>query len=87
MALNLNKSKVFPVPAQLIAYGERLGLKRAEAEAILLRIDVAFDSVAQRLGADERYKADDLLARIQGEIRRTGPLPVVRAKRPAVPHP
>jgi serine/threonine-protein kinase HipA len=87
MALNLNKSKVFPVPEQLIAYGERLGLKRVEADAILSRIDAAFDTVAERLGEDDRYKADDLLARIRGEIRRTGPIPVARAKRPAVPHP
>lgn len=83
MALNLNKSKVFPVPGQLIAYGERLGLKRAEAEAILLRIDQAFDTVAERLGQDDRYKADDLLARIRDVIRRTGAIPVARAKRPA----
>jgi serine/threonine-protein kinase HipA len=83
MALNLNKSKVFPVPAQLIAYGERLGLKRAEAEAILLRIDQAFDTVAERLGQDDRYKADDLLTRIRDVIRRTGAIPVARAKRPA----
>ena len=87
MALNLNKSKVFPVPEQLIAYGERLGLRRAEAEAILLRIDAAFDTVADRLGEDDRYKADDLLARIRSEIRRTGAIPVARAKRPAVRHP
>lgn len=83
MALNLNKSKVFPVPGQLIAYGERLGLKRAEAEAILLRIDQAFDTVAERLGQDDRYKADDLLVRIRDVIRRTGAIPVARAKRPA----
>jgi serine/threonine-protein kinase HipA len=83
MALNLNKSKVFPVPGQLIAYGERLGLKRAEAEAILLRIDRAFDTVAERLSQDGRYKADDLLARIREVIRRTGAIPVARAKRPA----
>jgi serine/threonine-protein kinase HipA len=83
MALNLNKSKVFPVPGQLIAYGERLGLKRAEAQATLLRIDQAFDTVAQRLGQDDRYKADDLLARIRDVIRRTGAIPVARAKRPA----
>jgi len=83
MALNLNKSKVFPVPGQLIAYGERLGLKRAEAEAILLRIDQAFDTVAERLSQDDRYKADDLLTRIRDVIRRTGAIPVARAKRPA----
>ncbi|SOE64780.1 serine/threonine-protein kinase HipA [Burkholderia sp. D7] len=83
MALNLNKSKVFPVPGQLIAYGERLGLKRAEAQAILLRIDQAFDIVAERLSQDDRYKADDLLTRIQEVIRRTGAIPVARAKRPA----
>ncbi|MFK4440906.1 serine/threonine-protein kinase HipA [Caballeronia udeis] len=83
MALNLNKSKVFPVPGQLIAYGERLGLKRAEAQAILLRIDQAFDTVAERLSQDDRYKADDLLTRIQEVIRRTGAIPVARAKRPA----
>ena len=83
MALNLNKSKVFPVPGQLIAYGERLGLKRAEAQAILLRIDQAFDTVAERLSQDDRYKADDLLARIRDVIRRTGAIPVARAKRPA----
>jgi serine/threonine-protein kinase HipA len=73
MALNLNKSKVFPVPGQLIAYGERLGLKRAEAEAIL----------SERLSHDARYKADDLLERIRDVIRRTGAIPVARAKRPA----
>jgi serine/threonine-protein kinase HipA len=83
MALNLNKSKVFPVPGQLVAYGERLGLKRAEAEAILLRIDQAFDTVAERLSQDDRYKADDLLTRIRDVIRRTGAIPVARAKRPA----
>jgi serine/threonine-protein kinase HipA len=83
MALNLNKSKVFPVPGQLIAYGERLGLKRAEAEAILLRIDQAFETVAERLSQDGRYKADDLLERIRDVIRRTGAIPVARAKRPA----
>jgi len=83
MALNLNKSKVFPVPGQLIAYGERLGLKRAEAQAILLRIDQAFDTIADRLSQDDRYKADDLLTRIQEVIRRTGAIPVARAKRPA----
>ncbi|WP_174363087.1 HipA domain-containing protein [uncultured Caballeronia sp.] len=83
MALNLNKSKVFPVPEQLLAYGERLGLKRGEAEAVLLRIDTAFDAVADHLAADERYLADDLLSRIRGEVRRTGPLPVTNPKRPA----
>jgi serine/threonine-protein kinase HipA len=83
MALNLNKSKIFPVPGQLIAYGERLGLKRAEAEAILLRIDQAFETVAERLSQDDRYKADDLLERIREVIRRTGAIPVARAKRPA----
>jgi serine/threonine-protein kinase HipA len=83
MALNLNKSKVFPVPGQLIAYGERLGLKRAEAEAILLRIDQAFETVAERLSHDDRYKADDLLTQIRDVIRRTGAIPVARAKRPA----
>ena len=83
MALNLNKSKVFPVPGQLIAYGERLGLKRAEAEAILLRIDDAFETVAERLSQDDRYKVDDLLERIRDVIRRTGAIPVARAKRPA----
>jgi serine/threonine-protein kinase HipA len=83
MALNLNKSKVFPVPGQLVAYGERLGLKRAEAEAILLRIDQAFNRVFEQLGEDERYKSDDLLTRIQDVIRRTGAIPVARAKRPA----
>lgn len=82
MALNLNKSKVFPVPAQLVAYGERLGLKAAEAQAVLLRIDAAFERVVNRLTADERYQ-DDLLARIHGEVRRTGPLPVTKPKRPA----
>jgi serine/threonine-protein kinase HipA len=86
MALNLNKSKVFPVPAQLVAYGERLGLKRAEAEAVLLRIDAAFNAVIERLTEDSRYQADDLIGRIQGEIRRVGPLPVTRAKRPVVGH-
>ena len=83
MALNLNKSKVFPVPEQLAAYGERLGLKRGEAEAVLLRIDTAFDAVADHLAADERYQADDLLSRIRGEVRRTGPLPFTTPKRPA----
>ncbi|KQR87290.1 hypothetical protein ASG35_24635 [Burkholderia sp. Leaf177] len=83
MALNLNKSKVFPVPEQLVAYGERLGLKRGEAEAVLLRIDAAFDAVADQLSADARYQADDLLSRIRGEVRRTGPLPVTKPKRPA----
>jgi serine/threonine-protein kinase HipA len=82
MALNLNKSKVFPVPAQLVAYGERLGLKRGEAEAVLSRIDVAFNAVASRLAADPRYLADDLLSRIRGEVRRTGPLPTTKPKRP-----
>jgi serine/threonine-protein kinase HipA len=83
MALNLNKSKVFPVPEQLVAYGERLGLKRGEAEAVLLRIDAAFDAVTSRLSSDPRYQADDLLSRIRGEVRRTGPLPVTKPKRPA----
>ncbi|AME24802.1 MAG: type II toxin-antitoxin system HipA family toxin [Pseudomonadota bacterium] len=83
MALNLNKSKVFPVPEQLVAYGERLGLKRGEAEAVLLRIDTAFDAVADHLAADERYRADDLLSRIRGEVRRTGPLPFTNPRRPA----
>lgn len=83
MALNLNKSKVFPVPEELVAYGERLGLKRGEAEAVLLRIDTAFDAVADHLAADERYRADDLLSRIRGEVRRTGPLPFTNPRRPA----
>jgi serine/threonine-protein kinase HipA len=83
MALNLNKSKVFPVPEQLVAYGERLGLKRGEAEAVLLRIDTAFDAVADHLAADERYRADDLLSRIRGEVRRTGPLLFTNPRRPA----
>lgn len=71
------------MPGQLIAYGERLGLKRAEAEAILLRIDQAFDTVSERLSHDDRYKADDLLERIREVIRRTGPIPVAHVKRPA----
>lgn len=86
MALNLNKSKVFPLPDELVAYGERVGLKRIDSEAIMARISSAFDTVANRLGDDPRYQADDLLARIRAAVRRTEPRVVGRVRRPGLRH-
>jgi serine/threonine-protein kinase HipA len=84
MALKLNKSKVFPVPEELIAYGERMGLKRAESEAIMARINNAFDTVTHRLEQDPRYRADDLVARIRGAVRHSGIKAVGRLRRPGL---
>jgi serine/threonine-protein kinase HipA len=84
MALKLNKSKVFPVPEELIAYGERMGLKRAESEAIMARISEAFDTVTQHFEQDARYKTDDLLDRIRAAVRRSGIEVVGRLRRPGL---
>jgi serine/threonine-protein kinase HipA len=86
MALNLNKSKVFPLPEELVAYGERMGLKRTDTEAVMARIGDVFDAVADRLGQDKRYQADDLLARIRAAVRRTEPRVIGRARRPGLRH-
>jgi serine/threonine-protein kinase HipA len=84
MALKLNKSKVFPVPDELIAYGERMGLKRAESEAIMAGISEAFDTVTQRFEQDARFKTDDLLDRIRAAVRRSGIHAVGRLRRPGL---
>jgi len=84
MALKLNKSKVFPVPEELLVYGERMGLKRAESEAIMARINGAFDTVMHRFGQDPRYQADDLLDRIRAAVRHSGIKAVGRLRRPGL---
>ncbi|MPW21512.1 type II toxin-antitoxin system HipA family toxin [Paraburkholderia sp. CNPSo 3157] len=80
MALNLSRSKTFPVLDALIAYGARLGLHADESEAILTRLRQAYETVAGRFAEDRRYQADDLLRNIRHAIEREGVRPVSRPK-------
>jgi serine/threonine-protein kinase HipA len=84
MALKLSKSKVFPVSEEHLAYGERMGLKRAETEAIMARISSAFDTVVQHFEQDKRYQSDELLAQIRAAVRRDGIRAVGRVRRPVL---
>ena len=68
LALKLNKSKTFPIRANLLAYGVRLGLSHDQAEKVLKRLDDAFDQVCDVLKDDQRYRDDALLARIKQAV-------------------
>ena len=68
LALKLNKSKTFPIRANLLAYGVRLGLSHSEAEKVLKRLDDAFDQVCDVLKDDQRYRDDALLTRIKDAV-------------------
>ena len=68
LALKLNKSKTFPIRANLLAYGVRLGLSYSEAEKVLKRLDDAFDQVCDVLKDDQRYRDDALLTRIKDAV-------------------
>ncbi|CAG9220697.1 Serine/threonine-protein kinase HipA [Paraburkholderia tropica] len=80
IALNLHKSKTFPVPAELVAYAKRLGLRATEAERIMTRLREAYTRVADRFEADARYREGDLLARMRHAIEHAGVKPVARPK-------
>jgi serine/threonine-protein kinase HipA len=80
MALSLNRSKTFPVPAELIAFARRLELGTAEAESIMSRLHEAYRAVAARLASDGRYSEDDLLAKIRRAVERPGVKPVSRPR-------
>ncbi|MDO8417633.1 MAG: type II toxin-antitoxin system HipA family toxin [Agitococcus sp.] len=68
LALKLNKSKTFPIRANLLAYGVRLGLSHSEAEKVLKRLDDAFEQVCDALKDDQRYRKDELLTRIKNAV-------------------
>ena len=68
LALKLNKSNTFPIRANLLAYGVRLGLSHSEAEKVLKRLDDAFDQVCDVLKDDQRYRDDALLTRIKDAV-------------------
>lgn len=81
MALNLNKSKVFPMPEELLAFGERLGFRRSDSQAILARIEEAYAIVLKRLADDPRFTTDDLLEKIGKVVRRVGVQAITRPRR------
>ena len=68
LALKLNKSKTFPIRADILAYGVRLGLSHSEAEKVLKRLDDAFEQVCDALKDDQRYRKDKLLTRIKNAV-------------------
>ncbi len=72
MALKMHKSKTFPNDAELIAYGNRLGLNTREVAEVLARIEQAYQTVVTRCKQDPRYQSDSLLAGIQQAVERTG---------------
>ena len=72
MALKMHKSKTFPNDAELIAYGNRLGLNSREVAEVLARIEQAYQTVVARCELDPRYQTDSLLADIQQAVKRTG---------------
>jgi serine/threonine-protein kinase HipA len=80
MALSLNRSKTFPLPAELLAFARRLELGTTETEAIMGRLLDAYHTVAARLAHDRRFSEDDLLARMRHAIERPGVKPVSRPK-------
>ncbi|MFP3555677.1 type II toxin-antitoxin system HipA family toxin [Paraburkholderia sp. SIMBA_049] len=80
MALNLNKSKTFPMHSALIAYGTRLGLRADDSEAIMTRLRDAYATVAKQFEEDRRYQEDDLLRNMRHAIEREGVRPVSRPK-------
>ncbi|TDG04226.1 type II toxin-antitoxin system HipA family toxin [Paraburkholderia guartelaensis] len=80
MALSLNRSKTFPLPAELHAFARRLGLRQAESEAIMSRLHDAYLTVAERFSDDPRFHEGDLLARIRRAVERPGVKPVSRPK-------
>ncbi len=61
-----------------------MGLKRAESEAIMARINGAFDTVMHRFDHDPRYRTDDLLERIRAAVRHSGIKAVGRLRRPGL---
>jgi serine/threonine-protein kinase HipA len=81
MALNLNKSKTFPMHDALVAFGSRLGLHADDSEATMTRLREAYETVAGRFEEDQRYQADDLLRNIRDAIEREGVRPVSRPRR------
>jgi serine/threonine-protein kinase HipA len=80
MALSLNRSKTFPLTAELLAFARRLELGTAESEAIMARLQDAYHSVAARLASDRRFGEDDLLSKIRRAVERPGVKPVSRPK-------
>ena len=72
MALKMHKSKSFPNDAELIAYGNRLGLNSREVAEVLARIEQAYQTVVASCNQDTRYQSDSLLADIQQAVKRTG---------------
>ncbi len=72
MALKMHKSKTFPNDAELIAYGNRLGLSNREVAEFLARIEQAYQTVVTRCEQDTRYQTDSLLTDIQQAVTRTG---------------
>jgi serine/threonine-protein kinase HipA len=72
MALKMHKSKTFPNDADLIAYGNRLGLNSREVAEVLARIEQAYQTVVALCEQDPRYQPDSLLADIQHAVKRKG---------------
>jgi serine/threonine-protein kinase HipA len=72
MALKMHKSKTFPNDAELIAYGNRLGLSNREVVEVLARLEHAYQTVIARCEQDPRYQVDSLLADIQQAVKRMG---------------
>lgn len=80
MALSLNRSKTFPLPAELFAFARRLELNASETESILMRLQRAYEAVAVRLANDPRFQKDDLLDKIRHAVEQPGVKPVTRPK-------
>lgn len=80
MALSLNRSKTFPLPAELLAFARRLELSASDTEAILVRLQRAYETVSTRLSRDPRFQKDDLLEKIRHAVERPGVKPVTRPK-------
>ncbi len=82
LALKLNKSKAFPTTADILEFGERLGVDNSEANEVLTRIENAYDRALTFCAKDPRYQGDSLLSDIQKAIERTGlrdrPAPRIR---------
>ncbi|MEM5317687.1 type II toxin-antitoxin system HipA family toxin [Paraburkholderia sp. JHI869] len=80
MALSLNRSKTFPLPAELHAFARRLDLRQSESEEIMGRLHDAYLTVAERFADDRRFHEGDLLAKIRRAVERPGVKPVSRPK-------
>ena len=67
-ALKLNQRHQFPHDRELLAFGQRLGMAKEEAQAVLIQLDSAIESVLARLADDARFTGDGLLERVRAAI-------------------